>query len=530
MRATGVRAGVVLGGLLSALGGISSEPTAAAGADPPAPEWTMAGQNLSNTRNQAAEDTLSAGNVAGLKAKWVFTAGGDVSATPAVAGGALYVPDWGGNLFKIDAATGRAIWTRRLADYTGLAGTLSRTTPALAEGVLYVGTYDGAYLLAVSAATGDLLWKTQLDSHRAASLTQSPVVFEQRVYVGVSSQEEFLALAPGYRCCTFRGSVVAVDTRSGHVVWRTYLAPDNGGRRGGYSGVAVWGTTPVVDAARDALYVTTGNNYELPAAVKDCERTRQIDPTRPSCLAPDDRFDSVVALDLQTGAVRWSTRLQGYDAWNVACKLPGQPRPKCPDPAGPDYDFAQGAMLFTAGGDHGPRTLLGAGQKSGIFWALDPAKGTVVWSTVVGPGGATGGMQWGSATDGTRVYAAVANSDHLPYTLVSGRTTRGGAWSALDAATGAILWQTAIPGRRKIATGPVSVANGVVYAGSMARFGPNMYGLDAATGTILWRFASGGSVNSGPAVTDGAVYWGSGYSHRGLGRGNDKLYAFDLPR
>jgi polyvinyl alcohol dehydrogenase (cytochrome) len=532
MRAKGVRAGIVLLGLGAALAGVWSAPAVPARADPPPAEWTMAGQNLSNTRNQAAELAIGPGSVAALKARWAFTTGGDVSATPAVAGGALYVPDWAGNLFKIDAATGSAVWTRRLADYTGLAKTLSRTTPALANGVLYLGSYDGAYLLAVSAATGDLLWKTQLDAHRSATLTQSPVVFEQRVYAGVASQEELLAgLAPGYRCCTFRGSVVAVDAASGNVVWRAYLAPDNGGQPGGYSGVAVWGTAPVVDAARGALYVTTGNNYELPAAVKECEKARRLDPKLASCIAPEDRFDSVVALDLETGAVKWSTRLQGYDAWNVACELPGPPRPKCPDPTGPDYDFAQGAMLFTAAGDHGPRTLLGAGQKSGIFWALDPATGAVVWSTVVGPGGKTGGMEWGSATDGSRVYVAVTNSEHQPYTLVpSGKTTKGGAWSALDAGTGAILWQTAAPGRRKLAMGPVSVANGVVYAGSMARSGDNMFALDAASGAILWRFDSGGSVNSGPAVVDGTMYWGSGYGRLGLGSPNDKLYAFDLPR
>jgi polyvinyl alcohol dehydrogenase (cytochrome) len=531
-RASGIRAVILLLGLGVAWWGLPDRTGDPARADPPPPEWTMAGQNLSNTRHQPAEAVLGADNVSGLKPRWVFTTGGDVSATPAIVSGAVYVPDWAGNLFKIDARTGIALWTRRLADYTGLARTFSRTTPAVADDVLYLGTYDGAYLLAVSAATGDLLWKTQLDAHRAATLTQSPVVVGQRVYAGVSSQEELLAgLAPGYRCCTFRGSVVAVDARTGGIVWRTYLTPDNGGKVGGYSGVAVWGTTAVVDAGRGALYVTTGNNYDLPAEVKACEKARLSDPSRPSCLAPDDHVDSVVALDLETGAVRWSTRLLGYDAWNLACALPGPPRPKCPDPAGPDYDFAQGAMLFTAHGANGPRQLLGAGQKSGIFWALDPATGAVVWSTVVGPGGTQGGMEWGSATDENRIYAAVANFDHKPYTLFpSGEVTRGGAWSALDAATGTILWQTATPGRRKIATGPVTVANGVVFAGSMARSGDNMYALDAATGTILWRFPSGGSVNSGPAVVDGAVYWGSGYARLGLGTPNDKLYAFELTR
>jgi polyvinyl alcohol dehydrogenase (cytochrome) len=141
-------------------------------------------------------------------------------------------------------------------------------------------------------------------------------------------------------------------------------------------------------------------------------------------------------------------------------------------------------MLFTAPGEAG-RPLLGAGQKSGIFWAIDPDTGAIVWSTVVGPGGALGGMEWGSATDGSRIYAADANSSRQRYTLFpSGEKTRGGAWSALDPATGAIQWQTAAPEKATV-LGPLTVANGVVYAGSMAREGDNMFALDAATGAIL---------------------------------------------
>jgi polyvinyl alcohol dehydrogenase (cytochrome) len=186
-------------------------------------------------------------------------------------------------------------------------------------------------------------------------------------------------------------------------------------------------------------------------------------------------------------------------------------------------------MLFTAATAGGPRQLIGAGQKSGIFWALDPATGAVVWSTVVGPSGNRGGLQWESATDGTRIYAAAANTGRKPFTLVpSGRTIRGSAWSALDAATGEILWQTPVP-LSGIAMAPVTVANGVVYAGAAARSGRNMFALDAATGAILWRYASGGSVNGGAAVADGIVFWGSGYSKSGQGSPNDKLYAFGLP-
>jgi polyvinyl alcohol dehydrogenase (cytochrome) len=474
-------------------------------------DWPMGGADLSNTRSQPGETVIGAHNVSRLRPKWVFTTGGDVSATPAVAAGAVYVPDWAGNLFKVDAATGAAVWTHRIPDSTGATHGFARVTPAVAEGVLYVGTQKGAWLLAVSTATGALRWKTLLDPHRDAGVTQSAVVHEGRVYVGVSSEEEVSAALFGYRCCTFRGSVVALDAATGAIVWRTYTTPENRGEPGGWSGVAVWGSTPVVDGARGLLYVTTGNNYSVPPGT--------------SGVPADNHVDAVMALELQTGAVRWSSKMQGPDAWNVAC-VPFRRR-NCPDPAGPDYDFAQGALAFTVEGPDGPRPLLGAGQKSGIFWALEPATGDVVWSAIVGPPGVRGGMQFGSATDGRRIYAAAANSGRRTMTLPSGETTNGGAYTALDAATGAILWQTAVP-RRALALGPLTVANGVVYGGSMLRFGPNMFALDAATGQIRWRFGSGGSVASGPAVAGGTVYWGSGYSKYAQGRANNKLYAFSV--
>jgi polyvinyl alcohol dehydrogenase (cytochrome) len=169
--------------------------------------------------------------------------------------------------------------------------------------------------------------------------------------------------------------------------------------------------------------------------------------------------------------------------------------------------------------------IVGFGQKSGIFWALNPDDGNIVWSTPVGPGASLGGIEWGTATDGKRIYVAIANSDNLPYTLVpSGQQITWGAWSALDVATGKIVWQTADPTPGAIDRGSVSVANGVIYAGSNSG---EMYALDATSGNILWNFASGGSVIDGPSIVDGALYWGSGYKEI-RGTGNNKVYAFTL--
>ena len=169
--------------------------------------------------------------------------------------------------------------------------------------------------------------------------------------------------------------------------------------------------------------------------------------------------------------------------------------------------------------------LVGAGQKSGQYWALDPDTGAVVWVTQAGPGGTAGGLQWGSAVDGKRVYTANANSNQKPGD--GNLTGTSGVWSGLDAVTGAILWQTTPPDGGST-SGPVTSANGVVFGCSLDATG-HMYALDAATGSVLWSFESGGSCLSGAAISDGTLYWGSGYSNFGFGTPNNKLYAFGLP-
>lgn len=482
-------------------------------------QWPVMGQNLSNTRSAAAETQIGPANAASLSVKWAFTTGGDVSATPTVASNAVYAPDWAGNLYAINRGTGQPIWSVQIPQLDGVPGAVSRSSPAVHGTDVIVGDlqndgafHNGADLIAVNRDTGTLHWITQVDDQPMAIITGSPVVAGDVVYVGISSNEEILAIPNIYACCTFRGSVVAVDANTGKVLWKTYTVPDNGGKPGGYSGGPVW-QPPAIDPVRGLLYVGTGNNYEVPDSVTACVTAN---PTA-DCTAPDDYFDTALALDLRTGAVRWAKKVGTYDAWTVACFF-SPPGTNCPAPPGPDYDL----------GGSGPNLLpdlVVFGQKSGFLWAFDPDDGTVRWSTAVGPGGLFGGIEWGSATDGRRIYAAIGNSNHVPTKLIpGGQTATGGFWNAIDAATGKILWQTADPDGA-IDPGSVSEANGVVYAGSWSGA---MYALDAQTGRIVWRFATAGSVIDGPSIVDGTVYWGSGYSRIG-GVGNNKLYAFELP-
>lgn len=532
--------------------------------------WAMGGHDLANTRSQPAESQIGVRNASKLAPKWTFTTGGNVAATPAVSSTTVYFPDYAGNLFAVDRKTGATVWTTKIATATGIPNDYARASPALAGKFVILGNQggrfatpstpavqSGAWVMAFDAATGALAWKTQVESFFEAIVTQGAVFSGNTVYVGVSSNEESLAnkdLNGGvaYTCCSFRGSVVALDVTSGAVRWKTYTVPQ------GYSGGAVWGSTPAIDPARNALYVTTGNNYSVPASVSACVAAAQAAGTDPSgCASSTDHFDSILALDLGSGAVKWSFSAQPTDTYNTDCGLGSQlpantnTPSNCPPTPGPDYDFAQGTLLFSAcagnsqgensqgndsqgsdsqggnsqGGNN--RDLVGAGQKAGIFWALDRSTGALVWKTQVGPGGSLGGMQWASATDGHRIYVAESNSN----------TLSDGYWSALDVATGSVLWTTNDPGPGSQSTtgvfgfsaqGPVSVANGVVYACSLDPAG-HMYGMNAVTGQILWSYASGGSCAAGAAIVDGTVYWGSGYQlFAPFTTNNNKFYAFSL--
>jgi len=508
---------VALIGILSLVAALSAQgqsPESQSG------QWRVAGQDLGNTWSQPAEHLIGPNNVKGLSPKWVFTTGGDVSATPTVDGDAVYFPDWAGNLFAVQKDSGHLIWSHKISEYDGVDGAISRVSPAVDGNQVIIGdilnskqVHKGANVISVDRETGTVQWITQVETHPAAIITGSPVVFGGVVYIGVSSSEETLALNPSYPCCSFRGSIVALDEKSGAMLWKTFDMPDNGGQPGGYSGGAIW-QPPAIDPKRGTLFVGTGNNYTAPADVEACQNAT---PTA-DCAAADDFFDAALAVDLKTGQIKWAKRLQGLDTWTVACLTPTGPKANCPVPTSPDFDL----------GGSGPNLLgniIGFGQKSGIFWALNPDDGNIVWSTPVGPGASLGGIEWGTATDGQRIYVAIANSDHLPYTLVpSGQHITWGAWSALDVATGKILWQTADPTANTIDRGSVSVANGVMYAGSNSG---QMYALDATTGNILWNFASGGTVIDGPSIVDGTLYWGSGYRNI-QGTGNNKVFAFTL--
>ena len=198
--------------------------------------WTSAGHDLKNTRYQHTETTIGAGNAGNLAVKWVFTTGGDVSATPAVDESKVYAPDWAGNLYALDRATGAQVWSKQVSEYTGVPGDLARVTPVVAGNRLILGNQrnfgnlfpdPGAYVFAVNKNTGALLWKTKIDDHFAAFVTQSAVVDGNVAYVGVSSARR-RSLPPGLPVLLVPGQLPGARRGPGRSCGRPTWCPPGG--------------------------------------------------------------------------------------------------------------------------------------------------------------------------------------------------------------------------------------------------------------------------------------------------------------
>ena len=306
--------------------------------------WIAAGNDSHNTRSQCSETLIGPSNVGNLKPKWVQAARGDVSATPTTDGKTVYFPDWGNYLNALNAETGEIIWQRPMSSYDNVSSSC-RTSPVIVDSgaALIIGDRisvaggPGASVIKIDARSGERIWITSVESHPAAQITSSATVVDGIILVGIASGEETFAFDPAYPCCSFRGSIVALDEMTGQILWKTYAVPDNGGLPNQYSGGAIWGSSPVVNSERKLVYVATGNNYTVPHEVAAC---LILVPNDSSCADPENRIDSVIALDFATGIVKWTYHAQFSDISTNGCII----GVNCESPQGPDWDFARAGL------------------------------------------------------------------------------------------------------------------------------------------------------------------------------------------
>ncbi|KAJ1375521.1 Quinoprotein alcohol dehydrogenase-like superfamily [Sesbania bispinosa] len=456
-------------------------------------DWVNHGGDLFNTRYAYKEHKISPKSVRNLRLKWKFYVGKEITSTPTIFNGTIYFPSWNGYIYAVKAYDGSLVWKQNIQNLTGVKSpgtipnvnsTFSRATPTIAgDDLLVVGICGPAIVIALNRTNGELVWMTQLDSHITGVITMSGTYYKGAFYVGTSSAEESLSVE---QCCTFRGSFLKLDIKSGAILWQTYMLPDNHGNKGEYAGAAIWGSSPSIDPIRNLVYIATGNLYSVPLRISQCQEreNNQTVPNHPDeCVEPDNHSDSILALDLDSGEIKWYRQLGGYDVWFAACN--NLSTPNCPPGPNPDADFGEAPMILSVYVHGSKQDIVVTVQKSGIAWALNRGNGSFVWFAEAGPSGLGGGGTWGAATDGKNVYTNIVNSDAKNFTLVpSNRIVNSGGWVAMDARDGKTLWSIVNPSNTTSISGPVSVANGVLFAGSPTSDGA-IYAIDTKSAMVL---------------------------------------------
>jgi polyvinyl alcohol dehydrogenase (cytochrome) len=502
---------------------------------PTGADWTSVG--LETSHRFQANPGLAKADVPKLKVKWAFAMSG--GSMPTIMGDWLFITNRSGKFYALDANTGCVRWV--------VEGAVSRTTPMIVKSevspsgwLTIIGQRD-RMAHAYDAQTGKEIWRSAaLESNSVAGITGSPVISGDQVFVPLTSGEEGAARQPTYPCCSFQGTLAALDLKTGKTQWQTKvvtepLHPTHKNSAGvmmqGPAGGAIW-SAPTVDPKRGLVFVATGDSYT------------EVDTKG---------ADAIVAIETKTGKVRWSNQVTEKDNFIVGCTDAVKPA-NCPSPDGPDHDFGASPILFKlppSKGEKGGKDILLSGQKSGVVYGMNPDTGKTLWMRKVGGGSALGGIEWGMAADGQRLYVANADTINIidetlrplgksPLAVKQPPATPG--LYAIDPATGKLLWSAPAPkapcryagdrGRDRTAGACVraqsqapSVMPGVVFSGTMDGW---FRAYDTVTGKVIWADSTtdrsydtvnqvkgqpGGSMDGmGAAIAGGRVFVMSGFN------------------
>lgn len=428
---------------------------------------------------------INSSNVAGMKEAWYMHTEEEVSHAPLVENGTLYFADWGGNVYAVEAKSGKEIWKKKVQDkvmekwpWYGFAG-----TGALGIGdhgdLLFEASVEGQ-AFAIDKKTGEVRWQAEFAEDEHAGNVGTISYYDGKLFIGLQSVEEPLhQMIPDFKP-NFQGSVVALDASTGEQLWRTKLVEDPG------NGVPMWSSF-AIDTESGILYFTTGNNYTGKAT---------------------ELSDALVAMDPNSGEILWARQVTQNDVWTMA------------KPHGPDYDFGAGPQLFTATVDGQERQLVGAGQKSGTFYVWDRQTAEPIWSTTVGDGAIGGGIHGeGSVGDGQII---IWGNNAFPYSAPGDHPMD---IAAVDPSTGGYKW--VVPDAQpalQISAG--FIASDVYFIGSLDG---KVRAYRTSDGKKLWTASNPhGSVASSLTVDGNMLFWGSGVPGNFGGKGPFGLIAYQL--
>jgi len=476
------------------------------------------GTQFNGQRFQSSTNTsINAENAANLELQWVYGLSTQQPRSyPLVTEDTIFIGDGGRGLVALDKSNGCIRWeNNELNDIS------TSIVSELVDGrrvLVFSGRNSGVY--AVDASNGKVLWKKYVADDPVPMFSGSPIAYQDKVFVPISSMEIALSANPFYGCCTTSGGMAALDIATGALLWyrptieeppkvtgRHYLFVEEYGP----SGAPVWGA-PMLDTKRGLLFYGTGQNYSRPATLTS---------------------DAIFAVHIETGKVAWVRQFTAKDAFNMSCTAAAD-HPNCPKPMGPDVDFGAPPLLITLkSGDD----LLIAGQKSGDVYGINPDTGEAVWSTQFGRGGALGGVHWGIAAnpDLGLVFIPISDVPALP----SERDPAPGLF-ALNAEDGSVKW--AVERQKKCEergcwpglSAAITAGPDIVIAGSLDS---ELMVYRAGDGELLWSFNSAkefSSVNGlatnggvfdahGPMLADNQLIVSSGYGSFGQKGGNALL-------
>ncbi len=464
-------------------------PSNATLADPATlPQWNGWGAGLANDRFQP-QSQAQLGDVRKLKLKWVFGLPNATSSygQPTVVAGRVFVGADTGYIYSLDAATGCVYWS-----YQAKAGVRNAMTIGAISGhpgirfAVYFGDLK-ANVYALDAQTGRLIWTRRVEEHYTDRVTAAPAFYQGRLYVPISSWEEFAAATPDYPCCTSVGNVVALDAATGRQIWKRYV---------------IWPRPSRVrkNSKGNAIYFGTGDATTYPAALTS---------------------DSVMALNLGTGAILWSYQVTKNDSFLGGCW--GEKKSEnCPRRQGPDWDIPSSIMMGTVAG----KDVLVVGTKPGDILALDPdRKGRLLWRSNLRGAIAGDGPHNPTISDLRNVTGVLWGGALSPAIAYFGLSGDGGL-AALRISDGKVLWlnKLGVAPELKVSNGAATTAlPGLVFVGDS---NGTLKAAASSDGEVLWQFDTkqefdavnrvpthGGSISSpGAVVAGGMVFVGSGYA------------------